>query len=117
MNSICKFCGKEYDYKRNSGGRRTICPTCLTLRFRYQCKKKAVEYKGGKCQQCGYSRSIRALNFHHRDPQVKDFTFSRVSTWAWTKLQRELDKCDLLCANCHMETEEKISKDRRLVQW
>ena len=80
MNSVCKYCGKEYDYKRSSGFRRTVCLTCHTLRFRSQRKKRAVEYKGGECQKCGYDKSLRALNFHHRDPLEKNFTFSRVST-------------------------------------
>lgn len=89
---------------------RTICFYCLTKRFRAQRKKRAIEYKGGKCQHCGYNKCDRALNFHHRDPQQKSFTLSRVLTRAWAKLQKELDKCDLLCANCHMEVEEQISK-------
>jgi hypothetical protein len=65
-------------------------------------KKKAVEYKGGKCQECGYKKCIAALEFHHRDPNEKDFEISNGAR-NWDKIKAELDKCDLLCSNCHKE--------------
>jgi hypothetical protein len=36
----------------------------------------AVVYKGGKCQCCGYNKYIGALEFHHVDPEQKDFGVS-----------------------------------------
>lgn len=70
-------------------------------------KKRAVEYKGGKCQVCGYNKSLAALSFHHRDPSKKDFNFNgRLANW--DKNREELDKCDLLCANCHCEEHERL---------
>jgi hypothetical protein len=50
--------------------------------------------------------SLRALTFHHRDPSEKDFAISGTS-WAWDRIKKELDKCDLLCMNCHAERHEK----------
>ena len=67
-------------------------------------KLRAVEYKGGKCQRCGYSAYYGALEFHHRDPSQKDFTIGHVNR-KWDNIVAELDKCDLLCANCHREVE------------
>lgn len=70
-------------------------------------KEKAVAYKGGRCQKCGYSKSLKALEFHHRDMRKKDFVISAVRIYvAWDKLVKELDKCDLLCANCHREAHD-----------
>lgn len=70
-------------------------------------KLRAIEYKGGKCQQCGYSKSPAALVFHHRDTTEKDFNIgSRVIKWE--VLRPELDKCDLLCQNCHQELHERL---------
>ncbi len=66
-------------------------------------KKRAVDYKGGKCQNCGYSKCLKALEFHHRDPKKKRFTIARLTNPEWSKIRKELDKCDLLCANCHRE--------------
>lgn len=71
---------------------------------RKRIKQKAVSYKGGKCSICGYSKCIQALEFHHLDPNKKDFGVS--SKWnskSWEVIVAELDKCVLVCANCHRE--------------
>lgn len=71
---------------------------------RKKLKEMAVEHKGGKCELCGYDRCIQALTFHHIDPTQKDFTISASGhTRSWNKLRRELNKCIMLCANCHAE--------------
>jgi predicted transcriptional regulator len=66
-------------------------------------KKRAVEYKGSVCVECGYNKCIWALEFHHIDPDEKDFSFSQYSSHSWEKIEKEIDKCLLLCANCHRE--------------
>lgn len=66
-------------------------------------KELAVEYLGGKCTICGYNRCIWALDFHHRNPEEKKFTIGKYYSRSWEKLKKELDKCDLVCANCHRE--------------
>ncbi len=59
--------------------------------------------------QCGYKRSIVALEFHHRDSSEKDFGISyKGINKSFEKLKNELDKCDLLCSNCHKEVHEKM---------
>ncbi|MFA6304380.1 MAG: hypothetical protein WCV73_02400 [Patescibacteria group bacterium] len=64
----------------------------------------AVRYKGGKCQLCGYKKCIQALDFHHLDPKKKDFGISESGTTrSWMKIKTELDKCLMICANCHRE--------------
>ena len=75
---------------------------------RRRTKRRAVEYLGGKCERCGYAKCFRALTFHHRDPKTKLFGLSISSTRSWEKIRAELDKCDLLCANCHAEVEDEI---------
>lgn len=53
---------------------------------------------------CGYNRYPGALEFHHRDPKEKDFTISsRAHLTFDERVKQELDKCDLLCSNCHRE--------------
>lgn len=69
-------------------------------------KIQAITKLGGKCSKCGYDKNIAALEFHHKDPKEKEFQldvrhFSNVNI---EKLNKELDKCDLLCSNCHRET-------------
>lgn len=65
-------------------------------------KLKAIEYKGGKCIVCGYHKCPNALTFHHIDPSKKSFGISG-GTRSFEKLKSELDKCVLLCHNCHAE--------------
>lgn len=70
---------------------------------------KAIDYKGGKCEICGYCNCVDALEFHHKDSTVKDFGISAKGyTRSWEKVKLESDKCILLCANCHREEHNKI---------
>lgn len=75
--------------------------------YRQKQKKKAIEYKGGKCELCGYNKSVWALCFHHININEKEFNISQV-TYKWTKLKPELDKCMLLCMNCHAELHAEL---------
>jgi 5-methylcytosine-specific restriction endonuclease McrA len=83
-------------------------------------KLRAVKYKGGKCASCGYNKTLSALEFHHKDPKQKDFAISRRMNGAteatFELLKKELDKCNLLCSNCHREAHERErnGKNRRL---
>lgn len=64
----------------------------------------AVAYKGGCCIDCGYSKSVAAMDFHHLDPLAKDFSVSdKGACRSWEKIKAELDKCVLLSRNCHAE--------------
>lgn len=71
-------------------------------------KEKAVQAFGGKCCICGYDRCLGALEFHHVDRNTKQVSPSYIILrWAWERIKTELDKCILVCANCHREIEEK----------
>ncbi len=60
--------------------------------------------RGGKCEICGYCKSLRALDFHHLDSKEKEFGISAGGNcYSARKLQAEADKCQLICANCHRE--------------
>lgn len=73
-------------------------------RRRRKVKTLAIEYKGGQCTRCGYDRCEAALEFHHRDRTQKDFGLSADGlTRSWERTKKELDKCVLLCSNCHKE--------------
>ena len=64
-------------------------------------KQHAVEYLGGKCIECGFSKHNAALTFHHRDGSTKEFTLATMMMCSWELIKKELDKCDLMCSNCH----------------
>lgn len=87
--------------------KRTRCLKCSVDAVKCRrklIKQKAVEYLGGKCSNCGYNKCLDALDFHHIDPSLKSFSVARDKhTMSWEKLTTELDKCVILCANCHRE--------------
>lgn len=97
----CIICDKWYEY--NWRGTVKICRTCYTRKRRKENKNKGVEYLGGKCVCCGWDKYVEALNFHHVNPKNKKFTISHSGRpdITWESLKKELDKCVLLCANCH----------------
>jgi len=79
--------------------------------WRQKAKLKLVDYKGGKCQveTCGYHKSVRSLQFHHIDSTKKDFTISG-KTVSLERMKKEVDKCILVCNNCHGEIHEELDQ-------
>lgn len=94
--------------KRKYADRRDYLIQAVKKR-RQKIKLMAIEYKGGKCQICGYDKYPGALDLHHLDSSQKSFGIgARGYTRSWDKIQKELDKCILVCANCHREIEAGI---------
>jgi|SRR3989338_5641846 len=78
---------------------------------RNKLRTMAREYKGGKCMICGYTKYPGSLDFHHLDPKQKEFGISvRGLTRSWEKIRKEIDKCILVCANCHREIHAGITQ-------
>ena len=61
---------------------------------------KAIDFLGGRCVKCG---STSGLEVHHKDPSKKSFTLASGWHHAWTKIEEELSKCELLCEKHHKE--------------
>jgi hypothetical protein len=95
-------------FRKNDTQYHSYCKKCLVNyqneRWRRR-KTEAIAYKGGKCIACGYARCIAALEFHHRDRNTKELSGNQLKSMSWEKIKAEIDKCDLLCANCHREQE------------
>ena len=104
-----KFCSK--DCREILSSRRKLERAkksgSYIVSWRQRTKLRAIAYKGGSCQNCGYDKSVRALQFHHLIPGEKDFNISRASK-SWQSIKKELEKCLLLCSNCHAEVHEGI---------
>ena len=100
-----------YKRKTRKSGLSSMCKSCFSEycaeRWRDR-KKLAIEYKGGQCQECGYKKYLGALEFHHLDPSTKEANWNKIRLWEWSKITEELDKCVLLCANCHREAHATI---------
>lgn len=65
-------------------------------------KLKAIEYFGNQCLDCGLSYHPCVYQFHHLDPNGKDVNPSAAMKGDESKMWKELKKCVMLCANCHM---------------
>jgi len=83
------------------------------------CSKRCANYANGKrrfkevsekinaikmelgCVRCGYKEHPTALQFNHINPAEKSFEISTSYNMNWDNLQKEIDKCEVLCANCH----------------
>lgn len=68
-------------------------------------KLKLIEMAGGRCSICGYEKNLAALAFHHLDSTEKDFKLDMrsLSNRGLKMILAELDKCILVCHNCHSE--------------
>lgn len=96
--------GKVWNYHDSK------CTSCRTMdagQRRRKIKEQAIQYKGGKCEDCGYNEPFpEVYDFHHIDPKTKDYdVFKTVKIFS--KIKDELDKCILLCANCHRKRHSK----------
>lgn len=119
MKKKCVICNSEFEtlpygesrkycfecspsYKKGDNKERASAITSI----RHAIKKQLVKYKGNKCEICGYNKCIGALQFHHLDPSKKDFDLSNKYNGGkliMEEMYKEVDKCQLLCANCHAE--------------
>ena len=107
---VCGKCNLEknithfYFYKRKFRHWCKDCDKINTILRQSIYKELCVEYKGGKCEICGYDKYIGALDFHHKDPSQKKFNIAAAKLRQFNnETIEELDKCQMLCANCHRE--------------
>ena len=110
---ICPSCKKDrpntefWKRKDRVNNLQYICKDCnLKDRLDRQrdFKQQCVDYKGGECQCGGYNACNHALDFHHIDPKIKKFGISKCrKTKVTQEILAELDKCILVCSNCHRE--------------
>jgi predicted HNH restriction endonuclease len=95
--------------KRTYASRRAYLIGAVRRR-RKVLRQRAIALKGGACQICGYARCAEALEFHHQEGSSKDFGISAKGyTRSWERVRREVEKCILVCANCHRELHAGIA--------
>ena len=119
MIKICEICSEEFTTNSKS---RIYCYNCSgdstrsdnktrkhqkTI-LRRSMKVQAVKLLGGKCSICGYDKCIDALEFHHENPEEKEFKLGSGNTMSWKEYKSEVFKCKLVCSNCHKEIHSKL---------
>ena len=113
--SDCRFCPRckteklktEFYNRRNGKGNSVYCKSCSntqTVERQKRFKQQCVDWKGGKCVGCGYNKCNNALDFHHLGQDKKEFSIAHARLTSFNEnIKRELDKCILVCSNCHRE--------------
>jgi hypothetical protein len=107
--TFCWLCKKLHNLKLIQPTK--LCDGCLNKRPASAYKSVMVEYFGGKCQVCGYSKCNRSLEFHHVNPGDKEFSICQQILKKGTTsemIYRELLKCVMLCTNCHSEYHQAV---------
>jgi hypothetical protein len=110
LRKYIKHHGIEHNSRKNKDAPtfdRKKYQVKTVTKFRRKRKLDALNYLGGmKCSSCGYDKPIPSVYaFHHKDPKEKDISFGKMKTNCvkWEIFQAELDKCIILCHNCHAE--------------
>lgn len=103
----CRKHGHTAFYARPEGGFRCgRCSSEAVSKRRRSLKRKLVEEAGGRCALCGFDDHPAALQFHHLDPLTKSFALAEGGLSRGIAQSRaEMQKCVLLCANCHAQVE------------
>lgn len=111
---VCTKCKRELPIEnfhwrdKAKGTRRSECKDCHNAYMKnvYKDKKDTLQDLKSelKCAKCGENRGY-VLDFHHRDPSTKGATIARMTSNNYTldRVQKEIEKCVVLCANCHRE--------------
>lgn len=98
------FDRKTYMQQRRAAGlddKYKVKNNLKLIKHRERIKEMAIAYKGGVCAACGLEYDPVCFDFHHADHTQKEFTISHIAYKDWDSIKPELDKCILVCANCH----------------
>lgn len=112
---ICRDCtvsGESNFYK----SQKYYCKICWNKRTAQAGKDNVKQLKteyGGKCVRCGYDKCFDALEFHHTDPDTKEFSLGQARGYNYEKLKAEMDKCILVCRNCHAELHHEMRNSQK----
>lgn len=116
---MCGSCNElfplsSFGQRKDRGNKpRTYCLCCEsnnTMAEEYKIKDAAIGYCGGKCIVCDLQGDRRIFDFHHFHPEHKDFNISHHKSRSFQTMIKELDKCWLVCTNCHQEIHSEMKK-------
>jgi len=120
---LCKKCKikksiDEFYVRSDRNGHAPHCKQCSTIYYGNRIKNvkiRMIDYKGGKCERCNLKLEdthYSVFDFHHINPKEKDIKFDRIKYQKWEVIQNEIDKCQLLCANCHRITHAELGGNK-----
>ena len=99
--NLCRSCVKYYQNKYYKENKDKFVSKMMIRKKTLNKFIVDIKIKSG-CKVCGENH-IATLDFHHRNPEDKklDITRAVANGWGIKRLQKEIDKCDVLCSNCH----------------
>ena len=102
-DSVCNCCQKNIKYKSDAV---KLCYICKRKSKRLAYRISAANYKNNKCEICDLKREtiddLEIFDFHHKSKEEKTFELGdNIESKSWDTIKKELDKCMMLCANCH----------------
>lgn len=108
----CSICGETLIGKQTLFCSRQC--RCKSTNIKHQCyesqkarglvrKISFVNKLGGKCSVCGYDKNLSAIDFHHKHGKDFQLDMRRLSNNSLDVLEKEIERCVLLCATCHRE--------------
>lgn len=106
---ICSVCKQdkadsEFYSKGKENRTNSSCKSCFNLycvKRWTKIKVDAVQERGGKCFDCLQEYPHTVFEFHHLDPSTKDYEWNKLRLMSPARRNKELEKCVMLCANCH----------------
>ncbi len=116
----CKHHGETVFSQLNNGYWRCLkCASDYQTKTNQSLKTRMVDHAGGCCVVCNYDGYIGALEFHHIKPSTKSFEVNSRCKKTWEAILTEIEKCVLLCSNCHKEVHAGVTliTDRRYKEW
>jgi len=107
-NTTCNICNKELTGKQSKfcsiDCKNQSHQSYEAQRSRAELRKlKLIVLLGNKCSNCGYKKNSSALCFHHLKDKSFGLTSREIANHNWNRILEEVNKCVLLCSNCHME--------------
>ena len=101
VNGKCYTCSRKLDYKG------TYCWYCNLLKRETQRSDKVYAIVGEQCWLCEYDVGREMLDFHHMEPDDKEFCVNKrsIGTLGWQRVLDEMEKCAVVCCRCHREIE------------
>lgn len=97
----------EFYFTKSRPSSASTCKECFNkycIQRWIDRKIKAIEYKGNKCVDCNLhidKTHYSVFEFHHLNPSEKNFNWTQLRLRSDKSIKKELDRCVLLCANCH----------------
>lgn len=126
MTKTCSICGldKNYsDFNKKGSGLQSKCRDCQrewysnyyhnqsaekqrlkknNFERKIRIREWLQERKSVPCADCGIMYPYFVMDFDHRDPSQKLFNIgSKVSSMSFEQVRVEVEKCDVVCSNCH----------------